>query len=329
MASITKTNRGTWSFLSYIRRHEKKKSVLTCARNIRSHQQLRFYNSTEKTSANNRQYCLNLIQKYDNENFLCTLLYPKSAREAAIAIRAFNVEIAQVQDVVSDKQRGAMRMVFWRDTIEKIYQGSPPQTPIALELAKVILEHKLTKQWFMRCIDARADRLDNDSFRSVNDLEDYCEHSVSSVMYLILESLGIKDLQADHAASHIGRAHGLVTYLRAIPFNTSRGRVNLPTELLIKYNVSQEDVYRGKKPELVNDIVYDIASVAIQHLRTAQSLKKDVPKSAVSTFLNAVICEKYLMDIQKAEFNVFDSKLQRKNGLLPVQLFLQSMKRSY
>ncbi|OWF40792.1 NADH dehydrogenase (ubiquinone) complex I, assembly factor 6 [Mizuhopecten yessoensis] len=267
--------------------------------------------------------------KYDHENFLCTLLYPKSAREAAIAIKAFNVEIAQVQDVVTDKQRGAMRMVFWRDTIEKVYQGSPPQTPIALELAKVISEHKLTKQWFMRSIDARANRLEIDSFKSVNDLEDYCENSVSSVMYLMLESLGIKDLHADHAASHIGRAHGLVTYLRAIPFNTSRGRVNLPTDLLIKYGVSQEDVYRGKKPELVNDIVYDIASVAIQHLRTARSLKKDVPKSAVPTFLNTVICEKYLTDIQQAGFNVFDTKLQRKNGLLPIQLLLQRMKRTY
>ncbi|XP_069113061.1 NADH dehydrogenase (ubiquinone) complex I, assembly factor 6-like isoform X2 [Argopecten irradians] len=235
----------------------------------------------------------------------------------------------KVQDVVSDKQRGAMRMVFWRDTIEKIYQGSPPQTPIALELAKVIRQHKLTKQWFMRCIDARATRLENDFFRSVADLEDYSEHSVSSLMYLILESLGIKDLHADHAASHIGRAHGLVTFLRAIPFNTSRGRVNLPMDLLIKYNVSQEDVYRGKKPELVCDIVYDIASVAIQHLRTAQTLKKEVPKSAVPTFLNTVMCEKYLMNIQKAGFNVFDSNLQRKNGLLPIQLFLRSIKRTY
>ncbi|XP_060077036.1 NADH dehydrogenase (ubiquinone) complex I, assembly factor 6-like [Ylistrum balloti] len=329
MATITKTYRGTWSFLSYIRRNEKRNAVLTRARNTEPSQQLRFCSSRGTINTSNRQYCLDLIQKFDHENFLCTLLYSKSAREAAIAIRAFNVEIAQVQDVVSDKQRGAMRMVFWRDTIEKIYQGSPPQQPIALQLAKVISENKLTKKWFMRCIDARADCLENDSFRSINDLEDYCENSVSSVMYLILESLGIKDLHADHAASHIGRAHGLVTFLRAIPFNTSRGRINLPTELLIKYNVSQEDVYRGKKPDLVNDIVYDIASVANQHLRTARSLKKDVPKSAVPTFLNTVICEKYLTNIQQAGFNVFDTKLQRRNGLLPLQLLMQSMKKTY
>ena len=37
-----------------------------------------------------------IFRKYDYENFLATLLLPKTARRAAFAIRAFNVEIAQV-----------------------------------------------------------------------------------------------------------------------------------------------------------------------------------------------------------------------------------------
>ena len=38
------------------------------------------------------------FRKYDYENFLCTLLLPKDVRPSAIAIRAFNVELAQVNN---------------------------------------------------------------------------------------------------------------------------------------------------------------------------------------------------------------------------------------
>ena len=45
---------------------------------------------------------------------------------------------------------------------------------------------------------------------------------------------GVKDVNADHAASHIGKAHGIVTLLRATPYNISRQQVMLPMDLTIK-----------------------------------------------------------------------------------------------
>ena len=48
-------------------------------------------------------YCVDLIQKRDYEHFLATLLLPKEIRPAAIALRAFNVEVASVRDSVTDQ----------------------------------------------------------------------------------------------------------------------------------------------------------------------------------------------------------------------------------
>lgn len=36
-------------------------------------------------------------------------------------------------------------------------------------------------------------------------LENYAEDTSSSVLYLILESLRVRNMEADHAASHIGK----------------------------------------------------------------------------------------------------------------------------
>ena len=58
----------------------------------------------------------------DYENYLAILLLPAAVRSAAFAVRAFNVQIAQVCDVTSDRTIAQMRMQFWRDTLDAVYK---------------------------------------------------------------------------------------------------------------------------------------------------------------------------------------------------------------
>lgn len=56
---------------------------------------------------------------------------------AAFVIRAFNVEIALIQDQSSQSTIREMRYTFWNDTLSKIYAGKPPEAPVPLELHRV------------------------------------------------------------------------------------------------------------------------------------------------------------------------------------------------
>lgn len=82
-------------------------------------------------------YTSHLSRRNDYENFLCTLLLPHNIKSAAFAIRAFNVEVAQVEDQVSDNKIGAMRLQFWTDALNNIYNDQPPRSPVSLELHRV------------------------------------------------------------------------------------------------------------------------------------------------------------------------------------------------
>lgn len=42
---------------------------------------------------------------------------------------------------------------------------------------------------------------------------------------------GVKDIHADHAASHIGKAQGIITCLRATPYHCTRRKVFLPMDI--------------------------------------------------------------------------------------------------
>lgn len=47
-------------------------------------------------------------------------------------------------------------------------------------------------------------------------------------------SAGVKDVSADHAASHVGKAEGITTLLRAAAYHRSRRSVLIPMDIIIR-----------------------------------------------------------------------------------------------
>ncbi|CAC5417690.1 NDUFAF6 [Mytilus coruscus] len=174
-----------------------------------------------------------------------------------------------------------------------------------------------------------ADRQMTQKMYKVFYLSFYNSFTVFGLTLNVRRIAGITDKQVHHVASHIGKSQGVVTLLRGLPYNSSKGRIYLPRESLLKFKISGEDVMRGRKQKEICDIVLEVASVAKQHLETARSMKKDVPSTVLPLFLNSIICDKYLKQLQKVDFNVFHPSLQKKNGLLPLQLLLQKIGKKY
>ncbi|XP_066480252.1 NADH dehydrogenase (ubiquinone) complex I, assembly factor 6 isoform X2 [Tiliqua scincoides] len=268
-------------------------------------------------------------RKCDYEGFLCSLLLPAESRPSAFALRAFNVELAQIKDSITQKTIGLMRIQFWRKAVEDMYQDNPPQQPVAIELWKAIKRQRLTRRWLMKIIDEREKNLDDRAYRNINELEAYAENTQSALLYLTLETLGVKDIHADHAASHIGKAQGIVTCLRATPYHASKGNVFLPMDICMLHGVSQEDFIRRSQEKKVKDVIYDIASQAFVHLEHARSFRKNVPVKAFPAFLSTVALEDYLNKIRKVDFNIFHPSLHRKSTLLPLYLYIRSWKKTY
>lgn len=271
------------------------------------------------------EYCLQLVRKSDYENFLCTLLLPSSIKSAAFAVRAFNVEVAQVEDQVSDSRIGAMRLRFWTDALNETYNDNPPKSPVALELHRILQRHKLSKRYFKRLIDARLNKLGGSVFVDLESLERYCDYTTSSIYYLLLEAQGTASVNADHAVSHLGKAHGLVTLLRSVPYNARKRVMVLPQDVLMKNDVSSESIFQGRASAGFKDAVLEVASCAKQHLKVATSLKKTVGKDLNVIFLPTVCVQNYLEELKKVDFDVFHPTLQRRNGFLPLQLLWRKM----
>nr|XP_054918641.1 NADH dehydrogenase (ubiquinone) complex I, assembly factor 6-like isoform X3 [Dermacentor andersoni] len=148
-----------------------------------------FKSSIAERGTSPAAYCMDQVKQYDYENYLCSLLLPAGLRRSAFAIRAFNVELAQIRDIVSRADIGLMRIRFWKDAVERVYKGNPPEHPVAQELSMMIQSKQLSRHWISRMIESRESILSDKPHSTVNELEEYAEKSVSSTLYFILQAM--------------------------------------------------------------------------------------------------------------------------------------------
>ena len=64
--------------------------------------------------------------------------------------------------------------------------------------------------------------LNIDQPENLDDIEEYAELGHSSILYLLLESMGVRDDNSKIVASHVGCCSGIMTLLRAMPYNVEK-----------------------------------------------------------------------------------------------------------
>ncbi|KAL8851361.1 MAG: hypothetical protein Q9221_003728 [Calogaya cf. arnoldii] len=259
------------------------------------------------------QYCSNLLKQYDHPSYILTTFLPTYARPAHLAIRAFNLELARIPDASPSAPVRGMRYQFWRDTITSTFAQKPVAQPVAVLLSSVISSlptqqssgisnppPALSKSRFLRLITTREKYSTNAPYSTLASLESYSENTYSTLLYLTLSALPLHSLTADHIASHIGKAVGIVAILRGIPLlafppppnhhsNTTslggtldtqrvqQGTVTLPLDIMAECNLKEENVFRyGAEAPGLKDAVFKVATRASDHLITARQMLKNV-----------------------------------------------------
>lgn len=153
--------------------------------------------------------------------------------------------------------------------------------------------------------------------------------------YLLLKILSIENINADHAASHLGKAQGICNMLRAlsIPDLELRSFTALPVipqDILLNYGCSFERVLRQQvEDEEVRNCIFDVASTAHKHLIKARNLSDKIPAQAKTILLPAIAVDRYLKRLRYCNFHFGDGPLLRRDGLLPVYYYWNNRRGHY
>lgn len=253
-----------------------------------------------------------------------------------------------------------LRMQWWRDAIADVYEqhtdnkldkstssssaaaahdpillsltSSRRHNPTLRSLSHAINTHGLTYRFLRRVLEARENDLSITQYEKWRDVAQYGEDTVSNILYLSLETVGVRDDGADMVASDIGVGLGVLTALRSTAFRASQGECSIPLDLATKHDVSMDTLYHAWDSSINNDnnssggdseqlekanmakealrgATVEMVEMASFHLHRARENQGKVPKEGRMCLLPAVCGLKYLDSLKECNYDVLHPAL--------------------
>ena len=231
---------------------------------------------------------LETVRQHDRDRYLSSLFAPDEKRAHLLALYAFNGEICRVRDVVSDPNIGLIRLQWWRDTVESLYDGGDGGGhPVAEALARAIVAGSLPKQALLDLVTAHEFDLFQDRMPGLTELEAYLGESYSR---LIQMAVMILDREAAPKAADASGLAGVAQGLALVLGDPRHRDPFLPEGMDVKGAIAHAE----------------------KRLSEALALLPGLPKSVLPAFLPVSLTGTYLKRIARAPDHVLNvSPLKR------------------
>ncbi len=253
--------------------------------------------------AENNSYCLDLVKKSDHDRYMTILYAPKDRRDDLSALYAFNYEISRIRESISEVMLGEIRLQWWREAIDDIFQGTTRKHDIIPALAKAIGRHDLSREIFMEILDGRTRDIYDESPKDIPALTAYLDRTSGNLSRLAVHILGQRDM--DDLAGQLGIAWGFVGMVRSVCYYNSLKKNFMPQELLTGSGHAGHPFLSPDRPDEAKAVIRELCQQAEQHLDHIRNDKGRIKPESRSLFLLSALTRSYLKTIKKAGYNPF------------------------
>lgn len=238
------------------------------------------------------------VARVDPDRYMAARFAPSGDRARLTGLYAFNYEIARVRERVSEPTIGDLRLAWWREAVDEIYdprrEASRHEAAQALETA--FEGRPPPRLWVDRMINARGRDLDADPFQSLAELRDYAEATAGGLMriaaWLLAPEAELTE-EAEAAIAHAGAAWAMTGMVRALPEHMAQGRPGLPVDLSELTGVNASD------PEAWRAALAPVIRLSREQHQLAQAAYRALPAVCAPACLYAALVPAYLARIDK------------------------------
>jgi squalene synthase HpnC len=175
------------------------------------------------------------------ENFPVALLaLPPAYRRD---LRAIYDVVRVIDDLgdAADGDRTALLHEFAAD-LARVWRGAEPRQVPARRLVPVVARRGLSRRPFERLVEANLMDQRVSSYRTFDDLLDYCSLSASPVGHLVLEVFGQSTARTRELSDRVCISLQLIEHWQDIAEDRRAGRTYLPQEDMERYEVLPADL---------------------------------------------------------------------------------------
>ncbi len=227
-------------------------------------------------------HCALSLREGDYAKYIACLYLPTPLRQAAFCLFLFDLEIAKINQLVSEPMIGEIRVQWWRDVVAG--KNNPAGNPVAQALMKTVKRWGLPVLILDRYLNARIFDLYNDPMPDNQALETYLGETRSSLFRLLTLCADLSNEDETticNACGHAGVSIGIIELLQHLAMNHANQRNFFPAD------ISGFSQFKQSKPTpLVNvDWFNDVIDFAKHHHQLATKSINQLEPTYQSLFI--------------------------------------------
>ncbi len=264
---------------------------------------------------------LQVVRASDRDRYLCLLLMPQARRGEVAAIYAFNAELAQIRERITEHAAGEVRLAWWEQVVDSLFTGEVVNAPVPQGLARAVEAGDLPRHTLLNMIEARRFDLFDDPMPDMNTLEGYLGETSSALIQMsALVLAGYDALECAEVSGLAGVATGIAGLMRLLPMHRARGQCLLPVSLLDKQGLTPAHVLAGRDGAAIDVVLLELAAHAEARLAQARKASSSIPEAALPAFLHTALTPAYLKRLRKARSSMLKRPVTRPQWLNQITL---------
>ncbi len=233
------------------------------------------------------KHCAALAREHARDWWLGALYAPPDARDALIALAAFDHEIRQARLRARDPNLAALRLAWWRGVVCGEREAEAAGNPTALALMSAVGGFSLPRDELEAMLDARLEELVSAEGFDLAAFEAYADGSEGARLRLSTRICGGGDGGSEpaKASAPAGMTLGLIRMLAALPWRAGSALTLFPVDIARRHGAAMGDFDARRASDEVVAACGEARALAREKLSEAERLLAASPQSILPAFI--------------------------------------------
>ena len=206
-------------------------------------------------------------------------------------------DVADGQSATAEK---AARLREWHDVLDRALAGDYGGNRMLPALHDAVQRYQIPAEYFHQLIAGTEMDLTVRSYRTFEELYQYCYRVASVVGLCSLHMFGFRDPKAKLLAERCGIAFQLTNILRDVPEDAAAGRIYVPLEDLEKFGYTPEQLVAGIRNQAYRQLMRnEIARAHAYYEEAAPLIEMVEPESRPALWTLVSIYRRVLRAIER------------------------------
>jgi phytoene synthase len=255
------------------------------------------------------RYSMQIARRRARNFYYAFVLLSRPQRKAICAIYAF---MRYCDDLSDDETAGdrSQAIARWKTALTEALEGRFSGHPVWPGFHDAVMHYRIPHEYFFDMIEGVSSDLQPRVISTFDELYQYCYQVASVVGLAIIHIFGFQSSDALELAEECGVAFQLTNILRDIREDAGRGRIYLPSEDLVRFNVAPEELSSSEITERFRELMrFEVARARAYYRSSAPLIDLVDALSRPSLWALIEIYRTLLTRIERSGYNVLHEKV--------------------